>query len=469
MTFDANANPMLGEMAEATLAAAPFVRAEFWDSVDVLPEPEDFEDPALSGLWAGVLAAKRRGTVNRAAVAFQLREMQFKEEDCFGALKRVRTDFLSLGDIIEAVRFLMDRRLSKRAAALCADATAKFATASNVREHVEALEHDLNDLVTHHQGSTGFHASFACDMSKTMFRGEAAGRRIQTGWSGINSKIRGWPRGKMSIIAARPSMGKSAFAVCAAQNLAERGHGVGFVSMEMNDTEIWTRLAASLCYRRHGSDAPEYEAVMNSMAKPNEIRIMEDAADEARSLPFAINDRSALKVSDIYRWARRLDREFRNGGRKLDVLIVDYLQLARPEKNRNGNKVNEVTDVSADLLALAKDMDVALIALSQLSRAPEQRTSPRPLLSDLRDSGSLEQDADMVGFLFRPAYYLERKAKEENLDRDQLAEARAKKMVLEIDFQKNRNGKTGLVEMYCDIGRNAVRDMAPAYRSVEAA
>jgi replicative DNA helicase len=207
---------------------------------------------------------------------------------------------------------------------------------------------------------------------------------------------------------------------------------------------------------------------MNGKASPIQIRQMEDAADRARLLPLAVNDKSALKVADMHRWARRLDREFRHGGRKLDALVVDYLQLARPEKDRKGNKVQEVTDISADLLALAKDLDIALIALSQLSRAPEQRGNPRPQLSDLRDSGSLEQDADMVGMLFRPAYYLERKAKEEELSPEEIKEAAANKFRLEVDWQKNRNGKTGVTLMFCDIGRNAVGDRAPEFRSVAA-
>lgn len=459
-------NPMLGAMAEATICAAPFVRPQFWDHVERLPEAEDFEHEGLSALWAGVLAAKRRGTVSRAAVAFQLREMQYREDECFAALKQVQTDFLTLPDIIAAATFLHDRNLRKRAAALCNESVQAMATVSNVREHVETLERGLNDLVSNHEGASGFQAAFACDIRKDLFRGAGKTRRVPTGWTDIDQKVRGWPRGKMSIIAARPSMGKSAFAVCAARRVAEQGLGVGFVSMEMAEDEIWARLAADLAYS-NGS-GPEYEAVMNGKANPIQIRQMEDAVDIARGLPLAVNDRSAQKVADIYRWARRLDREFRNGGRKLDVLIVDYLQLARPEKNRNGNKVQEVTDVSADLLALAKDMDVALIALSQLSRAPEQRGNPRPQLSDLRDSGSLEQDADMVGMLFRPAYYLERKAREDDLTHEELREAAANKNRLEIDWQKNRNGKTGLTAMFCDIGRNAVGNLAPEYRSVAA-
>ena len=459
-------NPILGDMAEATIAAAAFVRREFWDHVERLPDPEDFEDEMLGALWAGILAARKRGAVSRAAVAFQLREMQFQEEDCFSALARVRTDFLSLHDIVAAAGFMHDRKLRKGAAALCAESVSGLATVQNVREHVEKLERSLNDLVTHHQGASGFKAAFACDIRKDLFRGGAAQRRIATGWADIDQKVRGWPRGKVSIIAARPSMGKSAFAVCAARRLAEQGRGVGFISMEMGEDEIWARLASDMAYSNGAG--PEYEAVMNGKANPIQIRQMEDAADRARHLPLAINDTSALKVADIHRWARRLDREFRNGGRQLDALIVDYLQLARPDKNRNGNKVQEVTDISADLLAVAKEMDVAIIALSQLSRAPEQRGNPRPQLSDLRDSGSLEQDADMVGMLFRPAYYLERKAREEELSPDEIREAAAKKHRLEIDWQKNRNGKTGIVPLFCDIGRNAVGDLAPEYRSAAA-
>lgn len=464
--MSADPNPMIGAMAEATVAAAAILLPAFWEHAERLPAMEDFEDPALAGLWEATLAARRRGRVSRAAVILQLREMQYKETDCFAALARVQPDMVNLSDAKDSALFLIERRLRKQAQTLCNESMTGLATVRDVPAHIESLEKGLNDLVTNHHGAGGFKASFACDIRRDLFRGGAAARRIPTGWTDIDHKVRGWPRGKVSIIAARPSMGKSAFAVCAARRLAEQGLGVGFISMEMAADEIWARLAADLAYA--GGAGPEYEAVMNGKAGPPAVRQMEDAADIARGLPIAIDDRSALKVSDMGRWARRLDREFRQGGRKLEALIVDYLQLARPEKNRNGNKVNEVSDISADLLALAKDMDVALIALSQLSRAPEQRGNPRPTLSDLRDSGSLEQDADMVGMLFRPAYYFERKAREEELSPQDISEARAVKNRLDIDWQKNRNGKTGITTMFCDIGRNAVGNLAPEYRSVAA-
>lgn len=464
--MQADPNPQIGANAEAAVTAAAIIHPAFWDAVARLPEAEDFEDPNLAQLWAAVQDVRRRGRVTRQAVVMSLRQAQLSEADCFGALSHVRPEFVTVSEAVEAAAFMLERRLRKQAEILVGESLRGLATVGNVVDHVETLERGLNDIVSNHAAANGFKADFACDVSRDIFRGAALGRRIQTGWNELDSKVRGWPRGKMSIIAARPSMGKSAFAVCAGRKLAEQGAGVGFVSMEMNAPEIWIRMAAD--YAFDNGRGPEYEAVMHGKAKPDDLRAMEAAADRVRDLPFAINDRASLKIAEIHRWARRLDREFRNGGRKLDVLVIDYLQLVRPDKNRNGNKVQEVSDVSADLLALAKDLDVALIALSQLSRAPEQRGNPRPQLSDLRDSGSLEQDAEMVGMLFRPAYYFERKAREDDLSYDQLREAEANKHVLEIDWQKNRNGKTGVTRMFCDVGRNAVRDAAPTFRSVAA-
>jgi replicative DNA helicase len=464
--MQADPNPQIGVNAEGSVTAAAILHPTFWDACERLPEAEDFEDPNLANLWAAANIVHKRGRMNRQAVVLELRSMGLKEEDCFGALRHVRPDFTSLADAVEAAKFLMDRRLRKQATLLISESHLGLATARDVVGHVEALEHGLNDIVTNHAAVNGFKADFACDLPRDAFSGAALGRRIPTGWTELDQKIRGWPRGKMSIIAARPSMGKSAFAVCAARKLAEQGKGVGFISMEMNSPEIWIRMAADVAF--NSGRGPEYEAVMHGKAKSDDIRALEDAAEQVRELPMAINDRAALKIADMHRWARRLDREFRAGGRQLDVLVVDYLQLSRPDKNRQGNKVQEVSDISADLLALAKDLDVALIALSQLSRAPEQRGNPRPQLSDLRDSGSLEQDAEMVGMLFRPAYYFERKAREEELSYEQMREAAAQKHSLEIDWQKNRNGKTGITKLFCDVGRNAVRDAAPAYRSVAA-
>jgi replicative DNA helicase len=301
-----------------------------------------------------------------------------------------------------------------------------------------------------------------------------ASQRLPTGWRSLDEKLRGWPRKKVSVVAARPSMGKSMFGIDAARHQAQAGRGVGFISLEMAHEEIWLRMAADLAFRSASYSAspennpPHYEAVKAGEASPRQMKQMEAALEVVRSLPIMVDDRAALKVVEMHRWCRKLDRWLRDHGTKLDCVIVDYLQLAKPDKPRNGSRTNEVTDISGDLLAMAKDLDVAMIPLSQLNRAAETRTNNRPTMSDLRDSGAIEQDADVICTLFRPAYYLERKAKEDDLTDRDLAEARANKTIIEVDVQKNRNGKTGLVKMFCDPGANAIRDLGPDLRSVAA-
>ena len=249
---------------------------------------------------------------------------------------------------------------------------------------------------------------------------------ITTGFSDLDFKTAGLQRGDLIIIAARPSMGKTAFSLNIAQNAAtrEQHHGqkavVGVFSLEMSKEQLVNRLLCS-----HARvDAHRLRG--GKLAKDDWKKLGYAVSDLADAEIF-LDDTPGISVLEMRAKARRL----KNEQKRLDLVIVDYLQLMSG-RGRIESRQQEVSQISRELKILAKELDVPLIALSQLSRAPESRTGNRPQLSDLRDSGSIEQDADVVLFIYREEVY------KQDTDKQNIAE---------IIIGKQRNGPTGEMEL----------------------
>jgi len=256
------------------------------------------------------------------------------------------------------------------------------------------------------------------------------------------------------ILAGRPSMGKTALVTNIAYNVAkqhlvskgEEGCEVGFFSLEMAHPQLTARMAceaaevSSQAFRRGNLTNEEFTRVVTT-------------TQEIQNLPLHIDDTPALTISALRTRARRLKRQHNIG-----LIVVDYLQLIAPPPGQHGNgRVNEVTEITAGLKQIAKELNVPVIALSQLSRAVEQRDPPRPQLSDLRESGSIEQDADVVMFVYRDEYYHERKKPARRVDEsDGLfleRESQWKELmdkvagIGEVIIGKNRHGPIGDVTL----------------------
>lgn len=246
---------------------------------------------------------------------------------------------------------------------------------------------------------------------------------------------------QLIIAAGRPGMGKTTAAHSYALGAAQRGHGVLFVSLEMSSTELAGKMAADLCYEQFKIP---FAAIRDR--KPNNWqreRIIE-AREYIDTLPFTLADTGNLTVGRLNMLIRRHARRFAAKGQKLELVVVDYLQLLSPDTKGRSN-YEAVSEVSRSLKAMAKDHGVAIMALAQLSRDVEKRPDKRPQLSDLRDSGQIEQDADAVMFLLRPEYYLA------NNEPDILAPERTQweadmefaQGKIEFIVAKRRNGVTG--------------------------
>jgi len=255
--------------------------------------------------------------------------------------------------------------------------------------------------------------------------------------------------GNLVIVAGRPGMGKSAFATSYSLGAAINGHGVLFISLEMSQEELTERMLADLCYDADAEHGVPFNYIRNRDVRSDDhLGRLDRARHMMRGLPFRMVATGNLTPARLAGLARQTRRRFEAQGQSLDLIVVDYLQLMRAPGFNASDRVGEVSEISRSLKLMAKDMGVPVMALSQLSRAVESRPDKRPQLSDLRESGSIEQDADAVCFLFRAEYYLDNS--EPDTSDPSRAEWEAKKAevanVIEIIAAKMRHGRTGVQE-----------------------
>ena len=270
-----------------------------------------------------------------------------------------------------------------------------------------------------------------------MHKGDGGLRGIPSGFYDLDNVTAGFQKSDLIIIGARPSLGKSTLALDIARNAAkECGLPVGIFSLEMSKDQIIDRLISAeaginLWKLRTGH--------LSSHGDGNDFEKIQAALDILAQSKIFIDDTSSPTVLQMRAMARRLQAEH-----GLGMLIIDYLQLMRPQRDYS-NPVQEVSEITRNLKGLARELNIPVIACSQLSRAAEGRPDQRPKLSDLRESGSIEQDSDLVLFIYR----------EDKVRRDS-----EKKNIAEIIVAKHRNGPTGEVELYFDEDRVSFRNLA---------
>jgi replicative DNA helicase len=286
--------------------------------------------------------------------------------------------------------------------------------------------------------------------------GKLAG--ISWGLAGLNAKTGGLKRGEMTVLAGRPGMGKTALALCVARATSAASEPTLFFSLEMGGVSLSDRQLADVAFD-HRNQIPYYDIANGAVSNAQAQRLIE-AARLQRDWPLTIDPAPGLTVSQITARARKHKQMLERQGKRLGPVIVDHMHIVRPSNRYSGARVNEVGEISAALKGLAKELDVPVIALAQLSRALESRDDKRPTMADLRDSGSIEQDADAIIFVYREAYYLERStganAEREAVRVDRLIDAKDQ---LEAIVAKQRNGPTGTVHLFGNIACNAVRDL----------
>ena len=256
-------------------------------------------------------------------------------------------------------------------------------------------------------------------------KNKGALRGLKTGFADLDKITAGLQKGDLVVVGARPAMGKTTFAQNLAYNIASiNKRGVLFFSMEMSKNEIVARMISDV------ADVDNWNIRTGNLSDEEFSRIT-DAADEIDSLPLYIDDTSSMTVAELRNKARRAAHDHDIG-----VIILDYLQLITGSDRYSGNRVQELTEISRGLKILARELDIPVVALAQLSRNVTGREDPRPVLSDIRDSGSIEQDADVVMFLHRVDYYKKKDEEDTN--------------ITELILRKHRHGAIGTIELYFD-------------------
>ncbi len=292
----------------------------------------------------------------------------------------------------------------------------------------------------------------AVNMANAAYQRDGGMAGISTGLTDMDKKLGGLHKSDLLILAGRPSMGKTALATNIAFNIAKayqkgirhdgtegaiNGGVVGFYSLEMSAEQLAARILSE------ASEVPSEQIRRGDMTE-EEFRRFVEAAKQLEACPLYIDDTPALPISQLAARARRLKRTH-----GLDVLFIDYLQLVRPATAKD-SRVNEVSEITQGLKAIAKELEIPVVALSQLSRQVENRDDKRPQLSDLRESGSIEQDADVVMFVYREEYYKERE-KPGDHELEKMATWQTEMDHLhgkaEIVIGKQRHGPIGHVEL----------------------
>jgi len=342
-------------------------------------------------------------------------------------------------------------------------------------KQIEEAERRLYEVAESGRYEGGFQAfsqalTTAVDMAAKAYQRDGKLSGIATGMNDLDAKMGGLQHSDLIIVAGRPGMGKTALATNIAYNVAKAWQGevrpdghittvnggiVGFFSLEMSAEQLATRIIAertgipSSTIRRGGISEQDFE-------------VIRDVSLELQNMKFFVDETGGLSIAQLVARARRLKRQ-----RGLDLLVIDYIQLLQGSGKRGQeNRVQEITEITTSLKALAKELSVPVIALSQLSRQVESRDDKRPQLSDLRESGSIEQDADVVLFVYREEYYLQNKEPRPG------TEEHAKWMVemqmmhgkAEVIIGKQRHGPTGTVQLQFDGSVTRFSDLAPEDR-----
>ncbi len=425
--------------------------------------PENFYVPLHAKIYDTIIRFYERGLIASPVTL----KNYFDSDDSLSDLKVSSLEYLiklsaNAASVINLLPYAKDiyetslrRNLIKIGEEVVVDAHSHDAdtSATDLIEHAEQKLFSLASDGSSDSGFVGIKASVVESIKRIDIARKRGGdvNGITTGFIDLDKLLGGMQSSDLLILAARPSMGKTALAInmalnaaadfCKAKHVKDR-KSVGVFSLEMSAEQIANRLLSI----KTGIDGSRIR--IGNITK-QEFNILLKQSDQLSELPIFIDDTPAITISALRTRARRLKRQH-----NLGAIVIDYLQLIRgSSKMSESNRVQEIGEISQGLKAIAKELDIPVLALSQLSRAVESRDDKRPQLSDLRESGNIEQDADVVMFIYREEYYLSRKMPQmheaEKYAKWQ-AEMESYKGITEILIAKQRNGPIGNVSIRYD-------------------
>ena len=449
--------------AEQSVIGTILVSNEIFDEINTIISSKNFYDPMHQKIFAAIENLIYKGMLANPITLKNYFENEKDDLNVPDYLVKVTKFSTSSRQAIEYSRIIYDmfvrRELIKISEGTIDSAKLKDLNISgkNIIENSEKLLFDLAEKGSFNSSLVKFDEAlkFTIEMATNAYKNDEGIVGVPTGLTDIDDRLGGLHKSDLIIIAGRPSMGKTALATNiafnAASKLQESGKKstVAFFSLEMSSEQLSTRILAE-----------------QSRIKSNDIRrgkISDEQFDKfietsknISELPLYIDETPAISIAAVSNRARRIKRLF-----GLEMIVVDYIQLMRGPSNNANNRVQEISEITQGLKAIAKELSVPVLALSQLSRAVEQRDDHKPLLSDLRESGSIEQDADVVMFVYRAAYYLERK--EPQAATVEHAEWQAKMSEIahlaQIIIAKQRHGPTGNVDLEFEAMFTKFRDI----------
>lgn len=279
---------------------------------------------------------------------------------------------------------------------------------------------------------------------------------LSWGLSDVNRLTGGMQRKDLILVGARPSMGKTSLMISSALATARAGHGIGILSMEMDAEKLTARALSDLSFNGH-SPVP-YSDIIRGQLDEQGFATIDEMGERLNKLPIAIDEASGSTFDIRAKIESMMEQFERMGWPRLECLMVDHLGFVTPSASYRGNRNNEIGEITRTLKGYAKEYGLALVLLSQLSRQVTQREDKRPQLSDLRDSGNIEQDADVVVFLHREAYYLDREKQTGDRELERVERLADCQNQLEFIIAKQRNGPVTTVDLFCDMAFSAVRN-----------
>ncbi len=440
--------------AEQAVIGSILVSNDIYDEISPLLDPQKFFDPIhaklyetiekliAKGLLANPITLKNHFENNEGLKELGGQEYLIKITKFSTSTKQA----IDYANIVQEMH--VRRELIKISESVLYQAGTKTEDNISGEEIIQNTEKSLFDLAERghfNQSFMKFQSALeqTIEMARSAYQNEEGIVGVPTGLTDLDSKLGGLHKQDLVIIAGRPSMGKTALATNiafhAAKNIEKKGlkSSVAFFSLEMSSEQLSTRILSEQSRIRSND-------IRRGKVSEKEFENFIETSKNIFELPLYIDETPAITIAAISNRSRRIKRLF-----GLDLIVVDYIQLMRSSGSKEYNRVQEISEITQGLKALAKELDVPVLALSQLSRAVEQRDDKKPQLADLRESGSIEQDADVVMFVFREAYYLERK--EPTLGSIEHAEWQQKmdeiSSLAEIMIGKQRHGPTGNVKV----------------------
>ncbi len=440
--------------AEQALLGSILVNNDIIDEISTIINPDIFYDPAHIKIYEVIESLNNKGMIANPITLKNFFEKDNMLNEVGGTEYLVKLTRFS-GSIKQAIDYAkiihemyLRRELVMVSDKLSADTINASNDEKNAEKIIEETEKSLYDLAergTFSQSYLKFNKALdeTIKMATLAMQSDQGIVGVPTGLSDLDEKLGGLHKSDLVILAGRPSMGKTALATNiafhASQNMLTREEksSVAFFSLEMSSEQLSTRILSEQA--RIKSDD-----IRRGKVTEEEINRYIETSRNIYNLPLFIDETPAITIAALSNRARRIKRLH-----GLGLIVVDYIQLMRSSSNKNEGRVQEISEITQGLKALAKELSVPVLALSQLSRAVEQRDDKLPQLADLRESGSIEQDADVVMFVYREAYYLERK--QPKLGSIEHAEWQSKMNdvngLADIILGKQRHGPTGTVKV----------------------